>query len=555
MKSILSSLLCTFFISASFAQDAGWHLGKADYSGSLGISSAGLYSEILKDRKSRTVVVAVIDSGVDVEHEDLVENVWVNVNEIPDNGIDDDNNGYIDDINGWNFIGGPDGNVHHDTYEATRIYGRLKYKYKNANPSQLSQSDKMEYKRYMKCKEEVEAKRSKAETNLSNVTDTESVYLNSLSSIEEALGDKDINLKNLKKIDGHSDRFLGIGKNMLLDLIARGMETIDIDTIKSYIIKDFKSEKERYQVKVDYAYNTDYDSREIVGDNYKDINEKFYGNNDVEGPYAMHGTHVAGIIGAIRNNNIGMEGVADNVKIMSVRTVPDGDERDKDVANAIRYAVDNGASIINMSFGKGYSPEERVVESAIKYAEKNDVLLVHGSGNDGKDIDTMDNFPNDEYQGKGFLFFKGKKKNFNNWIEVGAISYQNEESFPAYFSNYGQIEVDIFAPGMAIYSTFPDDQYGMLQGTSMASPVVAGVAAVLRSYFPGLSAVQVKNILLSSVSKIDAEVLIPGSNSEMVPFSKLSVSGGVVNVEKAIHQAKFTKPKKKVKPATSDIRA
>ena len=161
------------------------------------------------------------------------------------------------------------------------------------------------------------------------------------------------------------------------------------------------------QNKLDYAYNPDYDSRKlIVKDNYADSNERFYGNNDVEGPDALHGTHVAGIVGAVVGNEIGSDGIARNVKLMSVRAVPDGDERDKDVANAIRYAVDNGATIINMSFGKGYSWDKKAVDEAVKYAAKHDVLLVHAAGNSGQNNDKTDNFPNDFIGKHGFIFKK-----------------------------------------------------------------------------------------------------------------------------------------------------
>ena len=546
MKILYCFLTLIFTTLLLNGQSIGWHLEESDPASSVGISAKALYTDILKDRASSTVVVAVIDSGVDVEHEDLRENVWVNADEIPGNNIDDDGNGYIDDIHGWNFIGGPNGNVHHDTYEATRIYGAWKYKYENANPTQLSKKEKVKYDIYLKCKEEVEQKLNNAKSSLESIENTEAVYMNSLDAIKEALDGKEPTLENLKKIDDNEDRFVGIGKTILLDMIARSEPEINIDTIKHYIKEGIASDKEYYSNKVNYAYNVDFDSRKMVNDNYKDQEERYYGNNDVEGPDASHGTHVAGIIAAVRNNDIGMDGVANNVRIMSVRAVPDGDERDKDVANAIKYAVDNGAQIINMSFGKGFSWNESVVEDAIKYAEKNDVLLVHAAGNDGKNNDTSDNFPNDEYQGKGFLFFKGKEKTYNNWLEVGALSYMNDAEFAAPFSNYGQEDVDIFAPGMEIYSTVPDNGYEAYQGTSMAAPVVAGVAAVLRSYFPSLTAEQVKDILMQSVTPINSEVIVPGTSDEMLPFSSLSVSGGVVNAEKAVELAKSTEGKKKL---------
>ncbi|MCB0642163.1 MAG: S8 family serine peptidase, partial [Phaeodactylibacter sp.] len=293
---------------------------------------------------------------------------------------------------------------------------------------------------------------------------------------------------------------------------------------------------------LEYHHNPNYNSRTIVGDDYSDSYEKGYGNNDVKGPDAFHGTHVAGIIAAARGNNLGMKGVANNVQIMSVRAVPDGDERDKDVANAIIYAVDNGASIINMSFGKGYSWDKEAVDKAVKYAMKNDVLLVHAAGNSSQNNDSSDNFPNDGFDKKGLF----GPKNAKNWLEVGALSWKKGENTPASFSNYGKENVDVFAPGVDIYSTTPDQGYGNASGTSMASPVTAGVAAVLRSYFPELTAEQVKEVIMESAVPMDYKVKKPGEK-ELVPFSDLSVSGGVVNVYDAVEMAQTVKGKKKVK--------
>jgi len=297
--------------------------------------------------------------------------------------------------------------------------------------------------------------------------------------------------------------------------------------------------------KFKYNYNVDFDPRDIVGDNYYNFDDRSYGNNLVEGPDATHGTHVSGIIAAERNNDLGINGVSADARIMVLRAVPDGDERDKDVANAIRYAVDNGAQVINMSFGKGLSPEKSYVDDAVRYAEKNDVLLVHAAGNSSENIDVADNFPNDTYEkAKGFLFWKKKKP--KAWISVGAITNSNDENIVATFSNYGDADVDLFAPGQNINSTTPDDTYQIQQGTSMAAPVVAGVAAILRSYYPKLTAVQVKEILLSTTTPLNAMVKQPGSE-DLVNFSELSVSDGIVNAKAAFIKASQTKGKKKVK--------
>jgi len=537
--------LCVALSLGVIAQEEGWHHGPADKDGSVGINTEAMYKQ-LQGRQSNTVVVAVIDSGMDIEHEDLKDNVWVNVDEIPDNGKDDDGNGYIDDVYGWNFIGGANGNVGPDTYEVTRLYGKYKYKYDGAIRSNLSKKEKVEYDLYIKCKEEVESKLERAENGYNRYTQSKANVDSGLDAIAAALDTNDVTLANLEAItpDGEA---MTIGKNILLEQLANGLTVESIPALKDQIFQELDGGIEYFEGQSKYAYNPNFNTREIVGDNYDDQNEKYYGNNDVEGPDALHGTHVAGIIGAVRDNSIGMNGVADNVKLMSIRTVPDGDERDKDVANAIRYAVDNGASIINMSFGKGFSWYEKVVEDALKYAEKNDVLMVHAAGNSSQNNDTTDNFPNDTYKGKGFLFFKGKTKYYKNWVEVGALNFQNGEDLSAPFSNYGKENVDLFAPGMAIYATIPDDQYRPLQGTSMASPVVAGIAAVIRSYYPGLTAVQVKQILMSSSTKLNHLVKVPGMNGTTKSFSQLSVSGGTVNAEMAIKMAAQTPGKKKIK--------
>ena len=530
------------------AQEQGWHLKDANTTGSCGISAQDLYSSLLKGRASQTVVVAVIDSGIDVEHEDLKDNIWVNPGEIADNGIDDDNNGYIDDVNGWNFIGGSDGkNVNADTYEVTRLYGKYHYKYDGAVREQLSKSDKKEYDLYQKCKAEVENKIENAKRGLENYEGTKASVKASLTALKDALGDQELSKEAIQAVEVADNESLATAVKILMGEYANGNEIESLEAFESDIYGELDGGINYFSGQLEHAYNPDFDTRTIVGDDYSNQREKYYGNNDVEGPDALHGTHVAGIIGAVRGNDIGMDGVAANVKLMSVRTVPDGDERDKDVANAIRYAVDNGASIINMSFGKGYSWEEKVVEDAIKYAKEKDVLLVHAAGNSSQNNDNTDNFPNDHYKGKRFLgIFKAKDKYYENWMEIGALNYASGENFPAPFSNYGVKNVDLFAPGMAIYSTLPDDEYRNLQGTSMAAPVVAGVAAVLRSYFPTLTAVQVKEILMSSVTKINDKVLVPGSKDKYVPFSQLSITGGVVNAEKAIKMAKITPGKKKI---------
>ncbi len=516
-----------------------------DYSkdGYRGVSTDRLYSEFLKNRKSRTVIVAVIDSGVDWEHEDLDDVMWVNEDEIPNNGIDDDNNGYVDDIHGWNFIGGPNGNIDADNLEITRLYRKYHKMYGNvSSDANMNKKEKAEYARYMDLKEKYNSNRSKAKSKLDELGQQKEMALGALKAVKVALGDKKLTLKNVQAIEAGANQELAMGQQ----IIAAGLmedPSLTFKSMKKEINEGIKGAENYYKGQYEHYYNADFDPRHIVGDNYNNQTQRVYGNNDYEGPDASHGTHVAGIIAAERNNGIGMDGVADNVRIMTVRAVPDGDERDKDVANAIRYAVDNGASIINMSFGKGFSWNKKVVDDAVKYAYKNDVLLVHAAGNDGKSNDVTDNFPCDQYDKAGLFSPKRAK----NWLEVGALNWKKKENTPAPFSNYGKENIDLFAPGVKIYSTIPDNDYASFQGTSMASPVVAGVAALVRSYFPTLSATQVKEILMETAVPINETVKIPGEQSKQTPFSDLSVSGGTVNAYAAIKKAAQTKGKNKVK--------
>jgi len=550
MKLIIRTLVFFLFIGSSFAQEdlKDWY-HKDPSEGYMGVSIDKAYSELLKGKEGEPVIVAIIDSGVDIYHEDLEDNIWVNTGEIPNNNIDDDGNGYVDDVNGWNFIGGPNGkNVGADSYEVTRLYGKYKYKYENANPILLNDKDKKEYLQFQVWKKEVDQNRSQAEKIIAEVEGVRATIMASLDALKATL-DVDSLAYTIENANGlkSSEQFVIIGQKVIQDFAAPDQD-LDFEEIKETINTDIDADISKQREKLDYAYNPDFDPRStIVMDDYSNSEETIYGNNDVKGPDSFHGTHVAGIVAAVKDNDLGMNGVATNVKIMSVRTVPNGDERDKDVANAIRYAVDNGASIINMSFGKGYSWDKDIVDDAVKYATKKDVLLIHAAGNSAQDNDSTGNFPNDKYdKASGFLFWKKKKS--KNWVEVGALSYKPDENSVATFSNYGENNVDLFAPGVKIYATLPENKYAFLQGTSMAAPVVAGVAAVLRSHFPKLKAEQVKKILMNSGTLLDIKVKKPGDKSgELVDFKSLSVSGRTVNLYNAVKLAQTTKGKKKIK--------
>ena len=509
-----------------------------------GVSTERVYGELLKNKISQTVIVAVIDGGVDVNHEDLKAIIWTNPKEIPGNGIDDDGNGFIDDVHGWNFIGGKDGqNVNHETLEKTRVYASLRTKYANTDSAKLTGKDLMEYKKYSKLKTEIQNELSDAQENLAQVESTRTIIMNALDAVSTKLGNKAITKENLDDIKDGNDQMLTVGKNLMLRLIASGQDVSSIKAVKENLMTQIQEEADHFESKVKYQLNPDYDSRKlIVKDNYADSKEHIYGNADCAGPDPLHGTHVAGIIGAVRDNNLGIKGVASNVRIMSVRCVPDGDERDKDVANAIIYAVDNGASVINMSFGKGQSWDKAIVDHAVKYARDHDVLLVHAAGNEGANTNGFsNNYPNAKFDKAGCF----GKKTASNWIEVGALSWQKGEDEVATFSNYGDKIVDVFSPGVDLKSTVPGNKYRDLSGTSMASPVTAGVAALLRSYFPALTAEQVKECIEKSVIKQDFKVKKPGTD-ELVPFSSLSKTGGIVSAYEAVKLAGQMHGKKKL---------
>ncbi len=513
-----SKLLVVLLVFLSFygkTQDVdkkilNWYNGKK-----YGMSTDLAYKKLLSGKQSSTVIVAVIDSGVDIEHEDLKSIIWVNKGEIPGNGIDDDGNGYIDDVHGWSFLGNPDGeNVKQEQLEMTRLYAKYKVKFDGKSYSDLNDEEKKEYDLYKEVRENVEKERKDAEKQLKEMQQLVDMFSEADTRLKKHFGGE-YTAKDLKKIK--KDPKLGDDANMLRRLMAFG---VSVDELGEYV--------EHFENALNYHYNVDFDARKVVGDDPSDFSDKYYGNNDVTGPDAMHGTHCSGIIGAIRGNGIGMDGVADNILIMPIRAVPDGDERDKDIALAIRYAVDNGAQVVNMSFGKSYSPYQDEVIDAIRYAEEKGVLLVHAAGNEGKDIDVEPNFPSPQ--------FPSMSEKFTNWIEVGA-STKYKKKLAASFSNYGIQMVDVYAPGLEIYSTVPESKYEISQGTSMAAPMVTGLAALLKSYFPKLTMFEIKDIIFASCTDVSQmQTPIPGGNDD-VPFKRLCVTGGIVNTYNAVQMA------------------
>ena len=509
----------------------GWHLKDKQTDGYYGISLDKAY-DFVKGKKGKTVIVAVIDSGVDTTHEDLKAVLWHNPKEIPGNGIDDDKNGYIDDVYGWNFIGGRDGkNLKEDSYEVARVYHKYKDRFQNlSDPSSLSKDDQDRYKMWLKAKQQI-AGDPKDLLNLMLIKKAYKEAIPADSILRKEMDKESYTGAELESFAPADEEGRKAKKSVLL--IYQGLG-IDLQSISKEILAEIGDYVQSEERKAESAEKAPKDFRgEIVKDNYNDLNDRFYGNNDVMANTPFHGTHVSGIIAAVRNNGIGMEGIADNVKIMMVRAVPDGDEHDKDIALAIRYAVDNGAEVINMSFGKNFSPEKNWVDDAVRYAESKGVLLIHAAGNDGADVDTTDNFPNP--------IFKDNHMKATNWITVGASGDPKAGGLVASFSNYGKKEVDVFAPGVKIYSTIPGgNTYGNAQGTSMASPVVVGLAAFILTYYPELSAEQVKYAIEKSASKADIDVVNPG-NGEKVKLDEISKSGGVVNAYEAIKLASTLK--------------
>lgn len=496
----------------------GWHLLDKTKDGFYGISVNKAYTELLKGKKSTPITVAVIDSGVDTLHEDLTQILWRNPKEKAGNGKDDDKNGYADDVYGWNFLGGKDGrNVEKDTEEAQRLYKKLKAQTTVA-PKDTALFTKLRAK-YEVPAAENRAKLQDFQQSLDGIKWADSL-------LHTAIKKDTIKGTDLEKFSTQNPQVENARKGMLSLLKGNNMMDISIDQFK----EDFGKYVETLEGSVDVIDSPLVNYRaNVVKDNYSDFSDRFYGNKDVMAKSAFHGTHVSGIIGAKRDNGKGIDGVADNVKIMMIRAVPDGDEHDKDIALAIRYAVDNGAKIISMSFGKGYSPEKQWVDDAIRYAEKKNVLLVHAAGNDSKNIDVEDNFPNPVYL--------SDKKKATNMITVGASGDLSNGGLTAKFSNYGKTMVDVFAPGVKIYSTIPGgNTYGNANGTSMAAPVVSGIAALILEHYPNLKPAQIIDILVKSCYKPEGMVTKPGTD-EQIAFSELCRSGGIVNAYEALKLA------------------
>lgn len=514
MRYILILLMLIPLITFS-QQNGHWHHLDPNDDKVLGAGITKAYN-YLQNRIPDTVIVAIVDNGAELSHNDLNGTFWINKNEIPGNGVDDDANGYIDDIHGWNFIGNPDGqNLKLDTKEVTRIYGRLHKLYQDKSLSDIKEDQLEEFMLYYQVKEDYESRIRTKEFEIEACMNVLVLLESNRRILEEYFGNDSFTIEQVREIET-KDLSLSVARNFICESYDRGETPEAVEKLMG-----------RYKKELATRLNTEFKNREtIVGDNPYDINDTVYGNNQlqVRGPY--HGTGVASIVGALKNGE-GPDGIARNVKLMIIRIVPNGDERDKDVALAIRYAVRNGADIVNCSFAKKYSSNPEFVQRAVDEAEKAGVLIVQGAGNSSVNTDSTPYYPNG---------FNTQKNKSGNWITVGASMPDDNKNLVAYFSNYGKTMVDIYAPGYGINVCALNNSYGQSSGTSSAAPVVAGVAAVLKSYFPELSGAEIKDILIRSAHKPNTkEVVIPGKQyNDIAEFKEMSISGGIVNLYNAI---------------------
>lgn len=483
-----------------------------------GMSVNRAYEELIRDQEGEIVIVGVIDSGIDNEHEDLASVMWMNPNEIPNNGIDDDENGFVDDVYGWNFLG--------DIVEENMEYTRIVRDFEKIYGEDQSEASDAEIKQYKAAKAEYEKEMKSTQTNYNRYLMLLTNMQRGEEGLKNAMQVDKLTLETVRAFETDSTE-LKNQKNFMMNVMTNAGENLD------EVYEQLNQAKDYFGGRMDSHFNMDLYARpKNLGDDENDFSITVYGNNQVSGPDpkkedAKHGTHVAGIIAADRTNDKGAKGVAQNVKILSVRAVPDGDEYDKDITMAFRYAVNNGAKVINTSFGKYFSTYPEKVEEAIKYAAENDVLIVNAAGNDASDLDEVRVYPNDQTP-------ENETEIADNFLNVGSITPAYGKAMVSGFSNYGKSSVDIFAPGSQIYASSPLDTYEFLQGTSMAAPGVAGIAALIRSYYPKLSAAQVKQVIMDSGLAFEGEVIVGGDPDNTVDFSELSVSGKIANLYNAL---------------------
>ena len=518
-------------VKADTEPPKNWHELDLKTDGVYGISLKQAY-RFLDGKKSKTVIVAIIDGGLDTAQKDLKSVLWVNTKEIPGNGIDDDHNGYTDDINGWNFLGGKDGKADFaETAEEVREYFKLKDKYGGITSAPPSKEKQYAY--WQNVETTYDSTISKSKRDIKGISAELNVLTATNYYIKRALklkSDESFTIIDLGRIKTTNDTI-----NQSKTVWASVFHQIGETTTNAKIIKDISD----YYATLNNILNPDLDVRaRTTGDDPDTLDGKPYGNNILKMSDASHGTGVAGLIGAVRNNGYGIDGVADDVRIMALKVIPKGDEYDKDVVNAIHYAVDNGAKIININFGKKISPHKDWVDAAFKYAAEKDVLLVMAAGNDNLDVDEVTIYPND-------TFLDGSSVDADNFINVGA-SGPTEQTLVADFTNYGKKNVDIFAPGVKVTSIDADAEFNTEDGTSFSAPIVTGIAALCLEYYPDLSAKQLKEAILGSAAPLTGTMVIkPGSKDEKVDFTTLSKTGGIANAYRALQIASEMKGERK----------
>ncbi len=517
-KNVISK---TTYLSNQELQD--WYHKDYEKDTIPGISLDKLYeSNLLHGRKGKEIIVAVIDTKIDIHHFDLKGQLWVNKDEIPNNGIDDDGNGYIDDINGWNFLGNPNGEyLKYQSSEIVRIIKKYQEKFELKDSTEINKNELPNYRLYIKAKTAYKNEVKGLESSILYFKKSINKFPVATKTIQEITKKEDINISDLENILKSSKDSTVISHASFLKSAKLKDHTIELYT---HYVKWFEE-------MLNTTFDLNYNERAIMDDNPDDIKNSIYGNNIVYGEVPFnHSIVVSGVIGANRTNNIGAKGFSINIKIMPIVMVASGDEHDKDIALAIRYAVDNGAKIVNMSWGKKLSLNQKWILEAMKYAESKGVLLVHGAGNNGFNTDYNTYYPND---------YLNDLELVDNFIVVGASSYELTKNLRASFSNYGKKTVDVFAPGVKIYTTKEDNEFKFSRGTSLAAPMVSGLAGLLWSYFPNLTVNQLKNIIMESGSSFYIPVTIAGENNikKEIPFTELSKSGKIINAYNAFLMA------------------
>lgn len=533
---IIGVFICLQIVSfgQTVSPSQNWHWKDYTQDKVHGISLYQAYQKLSSlSLKPSPVVVAVMDGGVDTNNIEIKSKLWLNKKEIPNNGIDDDHNGYIDDIYGWNFLGGKDGsNINKASDEKSRVYHKYKHLYEGQkiDISQFNPTQKKQYEMWQQAALEIEFSDEDA-ANLRYIGIATNALKKLGNTIVKEMNDSSFTVEKLISFQPLGRNTLDAKMTYLRTINLLGIEKETpfyeiINELNEYIEGKEKSSKAKITPPAPIR-------AEIIKDNYENLSDKFYGNNDITGPNSKHGTHVAGLVASIPDNAWNVNSLYPDLKIMGVRVVPDGDEYDKDIALGIYYAVDNGAKIINMSFGKSFSPEQIWVDNAIRYAAAKDVLIIHSAGNEYYDLDSKAVYPNPY---SSYLNDTAK-----NILTVAASSDEIiNNTLLTDFSNYGPKIVDVLSPGNKIYSTLPGkNNHGYLQGTSMASPIVSHIAAMIRSYFPNLSAVEVKKIIMQSVwkpSDINLKYTVPEKEtSKSLP--EIAAAGGIVNASNAIQLA------------------